>query len=279
VRIAFLVQASKADPHGPGLTRVTAETLARLRERGAQVDVLVAGAQVLDLAALTSPQHDLYVLKSKAPLTHSLAGALEVAGATVVNTFTASTLTWDKIATTWVLSAAGVPVPASWATGRAEAVRPLLTTGPLWIKPQHGKSGSGVHRVTQAAALDASIEGLDPYGFPLPLFAQRDVPSGGLDFKVYVIGDRMWSMTKPWPPRVPGDKSGTAVPLPPAIREAALTAGRTLGLELYGVDFLLPPDAPDEFVVVDVNAFPGYNGLAEAPGALADYLYQRARSQ
>jgi ribosomal protein S6--L-glutamate ligase len=260
---------------------VTAETLARLRERGAQVDVLVAGAEVLDVAALTliKPQHDLYVLKSKSPLTHSLAGALEVAGAPVVNSFTASMLTWDKLATTRVLAAAGVPVPASWASGRADRFAPLLDGGALWIKPQHGKSGSGVRRVTHATELGASTEALDPYGFPLPLFAQRDVPSGGRDFKVYVIGDRMWSMTKPWPPPTPGDKSGTPVPLPPAMGEAALTAGRALGLDLYGVDFLVPPEAPEAFAVVDVNAFPGYNGLAEAPAALADYLYQRAGGQ
>lgn len=277
MRIAFLLQASKADPHGPGLARVTAETVARLRERGAQVALLVAGAQVLDLAALARPQHDLYVLKSKAPLTHSLAGVLEVAGASVVNTFSASTLTWDKIATTAVLAAAGIPVPASWATGRADALRSLLATAPLWVKPQHGKSGSGVHRVTHAAELSGSTEVLDAYGFPMPVFAQRDIPSGGQDFKVYVIGDRLWSVIKPWPPRTPQDKIGVPVPLPEPIRAAALAAGRSLGLELYGVDFLLPPDAPDDFVVVDVNAFPGYNGLGEAPAALADYLYERAR--
>ena len=281
MRIAFLLQASKADRHGPGLARVTADTIARLRERGAQVDVMVAGAQVLEMAALARPQHDLYVLKSKAPLTHSLAGVLEVAGASVVNTFSASTLTWDKIATTQALAAAGVPVPASWATGRAAALRPLLITGPLWVKPQHGKSGRGVRRVEGPAGLDASLadEPLDPYGFPLPLFAQRDVASGGLDFKVYVVGDRVWSIVKPWPPRTPHDKIGTSVPLQPVIREAALATGHALGLELYGVDFLLPQDGSGEFYVVDVNAFPGYNGLAEAPAALADYLYQRGRGQ
>ena len=276
MRIAFLLLASRADPHGPGLARVTAETIDRLRERGAHVDLMVAGAETLEVAALR-PQNDLYVLKSKAPLTHSLAGALESFGARVVNPFRASVLTWDKVATTAVLAASGVPVPASWTSGRADRFRPLLEGGPLWIKPQHGKSGTGVHRVSHAAELDAHTEVLDPYGFPTPFFAQRHIPSGGQDLKVYVVGERLWSLVKPWPPRTPQDKIGVPVALPEPIRAAALAVGRSLGLELYGVDFLLPPDAPDEFVVVDVNAFPGYNGLGDAPTALADYLYEQGR--
>ena len=67
------------------------------------------------------------------------------------------------------------------------------------------------------------------------------------------------------------------VPLPDSIRAAALAAGYALGLELYGVDFLLPQDGSGDFAVVDVNAFPGYNGLDDAPAALADYLFERAR--
>lgn len=277
-RIAFLVQRSKADPHGPPVARVTAETVDRLRDRGAQVDLLVAGAEALDLATLQRPQHDLYVLKTKASLPHSLAGVIEVAGARVVNTFRASILTWDKIATTGLLAAAGIPVPPSWATGQVAMLQPLLAAEALWVKPQHGKSGSGVRRVDAGAELDGTdAESIDPYGFPRPVFAQRDIPAGGRDFKVYVVGDRLWSLVKRWPPRRPEDKIGAPVPLPSTIGEAALAAGRALGLELYGVDFLLPTDGSGMFFVVDVNAFPGYNGLAEAPAALADYLYAEAR--
>ena len=42
-----------------------------------------------------------------------------------------------------------------------------------------------------------------------------------------------------------------------------------LGLDVYGVDFLV---AGDEFFAVDVNAFPGYKGVPQAPAAIADYL-------
>jgi ribosomal protein S6--L-glutamate ligase len=107
----------------------------------------------------------------------------------------------------------------------------------------------------------------------LPLFAQHAAPSDGRDFKVYAIGDQLWARTRTWPTRRPEDKLGAPAVLPPAIRDAALAAGQALGLELYGVDFLV---AHDQFVAIDVNPFPGYHGITDAPKHLADYIYNRA---
>ena len=59
--------------------------------------------------------------------------------------------------------------------------------------------------------------------------------------------------------------------MPPGIREAASLCGQVLGLELYGVDFLVAGDA---FFVVDVNALPGYKGVPQAPRAIAECIYQ-----
>jgi ribosomal protein S6--L-glutamate ligase len=268
MRIAFLLQ--KPAPDAPSVSAVTAEIVARLRARGARVDLMVPEDGPLDVADIR-PTYDLYVLKSKTPLTLSLAGALTVMGARVVNTFRSCNLARDKIATTAILAASGVPVPPSWAMGRAALLRPLLGDGPLWIKPQRGSRGIGVHRLDDPAALDDSGTCVDPYGLPLPLFAQRDVPSGGQDLKVYIVGDKLWAIAKPFPPRTARDKMGTPVPLPSDIRAAALVCGRALGLELYGVDFLV---GQSQFFAIDVNAFPGYKGAAKAPCHIADYLYE-----
>jgi ribosomal protein S6--L-glutamate ligase len=91
---------------------------------------------------------------------------------------------------------------------------------------------------------------------------------------VYVIGQRLWAITRPFPARSLQDKIGTPAVLSPEVRRAALACGRVLGLELYGVDVLR---AGERFCVVDVNAFPGYKGVAEAPRQLAAYLLARAR--
>jgi ribosomal protein S6--L-glutamate ligase len=275
-RIAFLLQRSQTEPSAgsePRLSMVTTEIVARLRDvYGARVDLLTPEDRTLELGHLGA-EHDLYVLKAKTPITLAVAGAAAAAGARVINSFESSTLTRDKLATTAVLAASGVPLPPSWATGRPELLRDVLDRGPLWIKPQRGSQGHGVRRLTSTAEFDgAACSARDAYGLPVPVFAQQDVPSGGRDLKVYVVGEQMWAITRPFPARTLEDKLGAPCRVPPMIREAAVACGRALGLELYGVDFLV---AGDQFFAVDVNALPGYKGVPEAPAAIADYVYER----
>jgi ribosomal protein S6--L-glutamate ligase len=273
MHIAFFLQRlSPAD--GPRINPVTGEVIARLRERGARVDLLVAEDQVFDIGALR-PAHDLYVLKSKSPLTLSVAAILADAGASVVNSVDACRLVRDKIVATALLGAAGVPVPASWTTADPQRLRPLLGGGPLWLKPQAGSKGRGVRRVRAAAELEAERATSNALGQPLPLFAQAEVPGAGTDLKVYVVGEHAWAVAKPWPTRTVAEKTGVPAVLPAPIRAAALRSGRALGLEVYGVDFLV---AGDRFWAVDINAFPGSRGVPELPRHLADHLYQRARA-
>jgi ribosomal protein S6--L-glutamate ligase len=271
MRIAFLLQRSRPERPGASLSAVTTEIIESLRARGAHVELLVPEDQPLDCADLAGePRHDVYVLKAKTALTLGIAGAMAAAGARVVNTFEASSLTRDKLASTAVLAGFGVPVPPSFATGEAHLLRRLLAGGPLWLKPPRGSQGAGVQRLASAADLAASNAlTVDAHALPVPLFAQAEVPSGGFDLKVYVVGEQMWAIRRPFPARSLAEKLGTPARVSPPIRDAALACGQALGLELYGVDFLV---AGDEFFVVDVNAFPGYKGIPEAPAAIADYL-------
>jgi ribosomal protein S6--L-glutamate ligase len=274
-RIALLLQRSPADGR-PGVSAVTAELIARLREQhGADVAVLSPDEALLDLGAL-APEHDLYVLKAKTPLTLALAAAAAARGTPVVNAFDASCLARDKVAATAVLASAGVPVPPSWATGRPDLLAEVLSSGPLWLKPQRGSQGLGVRRLASIDDLaHVATASSDAYGLPLPVFAQSEVPSTGLDLKVYVVADQMWAISRPFPARTLEEKLGVPAPICSAIRDVAIAAGAALGLELYGVDFLVDGE---QFWVVDVNAFPGYKGVAEAPAALATYLYASAVS-
>jgi ribosomal protein S6--L-glutamate ligase len=273
-RIAFLALPATPD-HQPHLSGVMQEIIAHLQAMGALVDFIVPEATALDIADIANarPAHDLYVLKSKSALALSLAGLLTRNGAQVVNTFWSSALTRDKIAATAVLAACGVPVPASWATGRTEPLRPLVQAGPIWIKPQRGSRGEGVQRIAEPSGLDTLEAPSDAHGLPLPLLAQREAPSDGQDLKMYVVGDRAWAITRPFPAQSLADKLGAPVAMSPRARAIATNAGRALGLELYGVDFMM---SGDELCVVDVNAFPGYKGVPEAPRHIAGYLYQRA---
>lgn len=269
-RILFLLSGEPANPDRPRVSALTAEVAAGLERRGASVDFLTPGA--VEIARLR-PAHDLYVLKEKTPFNLSVAQVLALAGARVVNTARASAQARDKIAATALIAAAGVPVPPSWTAGTAERFAPLAKDGALWLKPQRGSRGFGVRRIGRDGNPGAS-RALDAFGLPLPLFAQREAPSDGTDLKLYVIGERVWALRRPYPASTPEDKLGRAVEPAPEFVAAALACGRALGLELYGVDFLV---SGDSYSVVDVNAFPGYKGAAAAPEALADYLFNCVR--
>ena len=55
--------------------------------------------------------------------------------------------------------------------------------------------------------------------------------------------------------------------------ELAFEVGRVLDAHLLGVDVLRTPDGP---VVVDVNAFPGFRGIADAPQLVTGHLREHA---
>jgi ribosomal protein S6--L-glutamate ligase len=261
IHIAFFLERHPSRARDPWVSPVMEGILTSLRERGATVDLMVPEDSVWELSELR-PRHDLYVLKSETPLALSLAGALTVAGAQVLNSFHAVNL-----------ARSGVPVPPSYTTGKSFLLRPLLEEGPIWVKPQRGTKGAGVRRMALPPELDTQQECLDTYGLPLPFFVQKEFPSSGKDLKVYVVGDRTWATERSFPAITQSQKTGITAPVPHHIREAALACGRVLHLELYGVDFLVSKEG---FAVIDVNGFPGYKGVDEAPAALAEYIHRRA---
>ena len=87
----------------------------------------------------------------------------------------------------------------------------------------------------------------------------------GDDLKVFIAGEWMTATERPFPAASYADKLGRPSPLPPGVAEVAREAGRLLGLDCFGCDFV---KGPDGWVLVDVNAFPGYKGAIGAPEAL-----------
>jgi ribosomal protein S6--L-glutamate ligase len=278
VRIAFFVRPTVGEGRvAPQVSATTAQTIELLRQRGARVDVVVPEAELWDLGRLR-PEHDLYVLKSKTPLSLSLAAALEAAGARTVNRVAASGLAKDKLLHSALLARAGVPVPRAWACACGPALGRLLgglNGARLLAKPPGGSMARGIRRLAAASelagedgpALIAAMAGRG--GPPRPLLLQEEVPSDGLDLKLYVVGDWVAAIRRPFPARTEAEKRGRPAEVPSAIRRAALACGGALGLDLYGVDVLTSEAG---FRVVDVNAFPSYRGIADGPRRVADFL-------
>jgi ribosomal protein S6--L-glutamate ligase len=175
---------------------------------------------------------------------------------------------------TALLANASVPLPRSWVVASRAGLEELLERKEceaFLAKPPNGSMARGICRLLgvgdlAGAGARAVIGALDEQR---PLLVMEEVPSDGLDLKLYVVGGWVAAIRRPFPARTEAERRGEPAEVPPHIEEAALACGRALGLELYGVDVLTHGG---RFRVVDVNAFPSYRGIEDAPRRVAEYL-------
>jgi ribosomal protein S6--L-glutamate ligase len=239
-----------------------------LRRRGFQVDGGIA-EEILVWADRFRVGHDLYLLKSHTELSLSLAGVLDAQGAQLLNPYASCIATQNKIVASRRLRAAGVPVPRTWVTGDLELLKGIAEEGPLIVKPYQGHRGAGIQIVRRPG---------DLRGLSLPdglIMAQDYVEGGEEDVKVYVVGDEVFAVRKPF------SETSFTVPGRPCevdseLRDIALRCGRALGLGLYGLDVIESPEGP---VVVDLNYFPGYKGVPGVAPLIADYIERYAAGE
>jgi ribosomal protein S6--L-glutamate ligase len=218
---------------------------------------------LIDLARV-KVEYDLYVLKAGTTSALAYAGVLDLAGARILNPYAVVTQMKDKVLASRILADAGVPAPEAFIASDARKFGPLLSQGPLVIKPYLGGSqGRGVEiiRTIEELASLASEQGL--------MFAQRYHLPEGRDHKIYRIGDDVFGVRRVWPARTLEDKLGEPFELTPAMKEITALCGDAFGIDLYGLDIVV---SDDREYVVDINTFPGFKGVPGAGRLLADYI-------
>jgi ribosomal protein S6--L-glutamate ligase len=207
-------------------------------------------------------EHDLYLLKSHTELSLSVAGVLHARGARLLNPYLSCIATQNKIVAVRRLRAAGVPTPRCWVTGDLALLEPVVAERPLIVKPYMGHRGAGIHVVRNRQQLAAVP---CPAG---PVLIQEHVNGSGEDLKVYVVGDDVFAVRKPFSARS-FTEAGRPCAVASEVRDIALRCGHALGLGLYGIDLIESEQGP---VVVDLNYFPGYKGVPGAAALIADYV-------
>jgi len=262
MRIGYLERRHAAAHEGS----ITERLVPLLRQGGALVDVVHAeeGAHRVDVA----PPWDLVVLKSGSAAALHLAAAAEGHGIASVNTSDATRTVRDKLATAAILRRAGLPVPRTYlawlgtaSTGTALARLAGLSGSDSWVvKSARGWHGNGVWFVKGVGLLALAMS--LPEG---PYLVMEHVDHSGDDLKVFVAGPWMDAIERRFPATSIADKRGRRAALPPDVAVASRRVGELLGLRCYGCDFVC---GPANWTLVDVNAFPGYKGAAEAPEAL-----------
>jgi glutathione synthase/RimK-type ligase-like ATP-grasp enzyme len=255
MRIAFLM------PGPPREHQVWSPVAERLVARGARVELRFVEAELTELTPVRV-SYDLYVLKATSGSGLSIAGALDAAGAVLFNPYRVAAVCRDKVLTTQALAAAGVPIPQTWVTDDREQLRPLLSGGPIVVKPPAGSRGVGINVVTSEAELDAlpPLEGM--------LFVQRHHPADGdgLDHKLYCIDGEVFGVHRTWPPRTYEDKLGRPFEPGEELREIARRCAAAIGTGTFGFDVVYSGGAP---FVVDLSGFPGFKGVPQAEDRLA----------
>jgi ribosomal protein S6--L-glutamate ligase len=263
VRIGWVAMRGSANRVSP----IMPEVVRLLSEWGATVETIHPEDALTDLS-MVRVEHDLYVLKSGTELALSLAGALDAAGAAILNPYPVAAMCRDKVIATRVLQAAGVPVPDTFVTHDPWRLAALLDNGPLVVKPHRGSKGRGVQVVWDADELDA----LSPDGGVL--FAMRYEEPDGRDRKIYCIGGQLFGVKRVWPAKTYEEKVGEPFALTPELRDIALRCGEAFGMELYGLDVVI---SDGRAYVVDISSFPGFKGVPDAALRLADYIFAAAR--
>ena len=282
LRIGFIER-----PHPPWHRgSVTYRLIPLLRKMGALIELVHAETNLHRLD--TAPPWDLVVLKSGSAAALHLAAASEAQGIPSVNRSEATRLAQDKLASAAILQRAGLPIAPvhlAWlGSGGPKAPAPLskgpeLTRSapesPHLLEEQHGefpdcplivKAARGSRGVGLWSVGPGELTALAPTLPEGPYLLMERVPHAADDLKVYVAGEWMAAIERPFPAASYADKHGRPSSLLPGVAEVAREAGRLLGLDCFGCDFV---KGPDGWTLVDVNAFPGYKGAVGAPEALA----------
>jgi ribosomal protein S6--L-glutamate ligase len=264
----------------------------RLRDVGVPTRLVVADELVVGLgdgpgSGGSDPWADLapgdvVVARTRHPWGLALLRGIRQPGVEVLTPLEGVAAVRNKSRAALTLAQHGVPTPPTFLAASPAALRELPPERfPLLLKPYLGDNARGIAAVRDPSELDdlAWRDGM--------VLAQTFVPCGGVDTKVYVAGERMWAVRRPsplaveggWSPNgngASGAKADHAVPVPmtPTLRRLATSCGALFGLELFGLDVLESSDGP---VVVDVNEFPNYTGVPDAPEVIGRIVMGRLR--
>ncbi len=156
----------------------------------------------------------------------------------------------------------------------AEAARALARGTEIWVRRDaHNipKEERVVGIVASTAQLERMVERYPPY----TLFFQEYFGVKQEVLKLYIIGERVFGLKKIGA-QDGVDRSGMleterfAVPEP--LQTVARRVGAAFDMAVYGVD-ILTHGGRDH--IVDVNDFPSFRGIEEAPEAIYRYIARR----
>ena len=226
------------------------------------------------------PLANMYLLKSHTRQALEVAHHLEQRGALVVNSWASSMACQDRALMAQRMKETGLPFPHTWSFPSVENV---LGKGgglsavqfPLMIKSRYSHRGDLVDKVQDVEQLQALAGQWNQEPVILQEFAHGD----GSDIKLWMIDQQLFDARRRAPLEANAPKEDFPIPtqkLPNGWKSIALQIGRVFNLRLYGMDLIMTEQGP---LIVDVNSFPGFRGVAGADGALISLLERLAEER
>jgi RimK family alpha-L-glutamate ligase len=187
-------------------------------------------------------------------------------GGVVINPPRAIEAAVDKFLTTAKLQASGFFVPRTVCCQTADDAMLAFEQlgGDVVVKPLFGSEGRGITRLNDENLALRAFKMLTQLG--AVLYLQEFIPHEGLDIRLLVIGDRVLAMRRvnqlDWRTNISRGAVAEAFEPDVSLVKLARRAAAAVHAPLAGVDFL--PGKDGKLYAIEVNAVPGWRGLAKA---------------
>jgi ribosomal protein S6--L-glutamate ligase len=226
-------------------------------DAGSQVSLLAPDDGVSVWAGIEPD--DLVVMRSRHPFALALLKEAEALGARTLGSWAAVQQVRNKVRAILMLRERELPTPETFLAHKPEDLaRVARSFFPLLLKPFQGDNAEGLRLVRSPEELSL-VEWSEAM-----VLAQPFLDVGGIDLKLYAAGETVWAVRRP-SPLTNGSRPPLRVEVASSLRELALACAAAFGLPLLGVDVLEGADGP---LIVDVNEFPNYTGIDEAPAVI-----------
>jgi tetrahydromethanopterin:alpha-L-glutamate ligase len=172
----------------------------------------------------------------------------------------------DKSMTSFLLSRAGIPTPASWATESYEQAYSIAERetgeGALVLKPLFGSQGRGLKLIHRPEDLP-TIEQTPGRVYYLQRFIGVERDGGYHDFRILVVQGRiiaaMRRHSNHWITNIKRGGRPVPVVINDEMKALALQAAMAVGANFVGVDIVYGTD--ERPAVLEVNSMPAWSGL------------------
>lgn len=172
----------------------------------------------------------------------------------------------DKLRSLQILARSNVGMPKTVFTNYSKEVKKIIDSvggAPLIVKLLEGTQGYGVVLAPTRKAAESIIEAF--HSMKARVIVQEFIEEAkGADIRAFIIGNRVVGAMKrqgkegEFRSNLHQGGTGTLIKLTKKEREVALTAAKSMGLTIAGVDMLQSSRGP---LVLEVNSSPGLEGI------------------